>query len=53
MYAMINRIFGKLIEKNDRNVVVLVGSSLALEVFVTNNKQYAIGSECDLYCDAF
>ncbi len=49
MYAMINRIFGKLIEKNDRNVVVLVGSSLALEVFVTNNKQYAIGSECVIY----
>jgi Holliday junction DNA helicase RuvA len=49
MYAMINRIFGKVIEKNERYVVVLLASSLALEVFVSNNKQYSIGSECVIY----
>lgn len=49
MYAMINRIFGKVIEKNDRSVVILLVSSLALEVFVSNSKQYSIGSECLIY----
>lgn len=46
---MINRIFGKVIEKNDRSVVILLVSSLALEVFVSNSKQYSIGSECLIY----
>lgn len=49
MYAMINRIFGKVIEKNDRSVVILLVSSLALEVLVSNSKQYSIESECLIY----